>query len=227
MEEIKSNNRFVVEDLGLISYKDALDYQLSLVEKISKGEEESKILFCSHPPVVTLGKNSTADDLCGWSGEVVHVSRGGKATYHGPKQLIVYPIINLKPSCDIISFIRNLESALVDTLKELYNISSYGNDGKDRTTGVWVAGAGELKIASIGIAVKRWTTYHGMAINLYKDPLAFTGINPCGYSREIMTSLEDVLKSSISSISSISSMIDIDRLKSFLLENLSKRLFSC
>ncbi|MBF0298706.1 MAG: lipoyl(octanoyl) transferase LipB [Oligoflexia bacterium] len=230
MDASDRKNDFIVEDLGLIEYQKALSYQLTLVEKISKQEDLNRIIFCSHPPVVTLGKNSQTEDVYGWAGEIVHVSRGGRATYHGPKQLIIYPIINLKrSSCglDVIQFVRNLEQSLCDTLKNLYNITSVGNDGKDRATGVWI---GSKKIASIGVAVKRWTTYHGMAINLYNDPLAFTGINPCGYSSEVMISLQEILNIKAKSESESEngseiesengSEIDINKLKKTFLNNL-------
>lgn len=176
-------------NLGKINYKDALEKQINLVESLVKNSESKEsIIICSHSPVVTLGRKSLPEDLQGWNGETHEVSRGGRVTYHGPGQTIVYPILNLKKrNQDLGGYIRKLEKVIVDTLKT-YSVESRGDINN---TGVWVK---SQKIASIGIAVKRWITYHGLAFNLFKDPTAFQGINPCGFTSETMTSLEEVLK---------------------------------
>jgi lipoate-protein ligase B len=179
-----------VINLGEIPYSIAHQKQIQFRDEVIAGGAE-KIITCSHPPVVTLGRQSTPMDITGWKGETVNIERGGKATYHGPGQLVVYPHIDLsKRNNDIHKYVRHLEDATVETLKR-YGITAIGNPSKSAdTTGVWV---GEKKIASIGIAVKRWVTYHGIAINLFRDPLAFTGINPCGFSTDTMISLEELL----------------------------------
>ncbi|MBT3583623.1 MAG: lipoyl(octanoyl) transferase LipB [Halobacteriovoraceae bacterium] len=177
-----------VENWGQVPYLEGHARQLELVHAVYKGAEE-RIIICSHHPVVTLGKKSTAEDLLGWSGEVVQVERGGKATYHGPGQLIAYPIIDLRRrGQDIHLYLRNLEQAMIQLLSGL-GLSASGNPtpNNPEQTGVWV---GQHKIGSIGVAVKRWITYHGLALNLYHEPLAFSGINPCGFNPSIMTSLE-------------------------------------
>lgn len=175
----------IVEDWGLIDYKSAQNKQHQYVEELLKGLRPETLVFCSHPPVVTLGKKTILDDIKGWSGEVVETKRGGQATYHGPGQIIVYPIIQLaKRNKDIYLYLRQLERALILTLKE-FNLESSGNP---ENTGVWIS---DRKIASIGVAVKRWVTYHGMAINIKRDRGAFQGINPCGMSHNIMTCFED------------------------------------
>lgn len=179
-----------VINLGEISYSLAHQKQIQFRDEVIAGGAE-KIISCSHPPVVTLGRQSTPADITGWQGETVHIERGGKATYHGPGQLVVYPHIDLsKRNNDIHKYVRHLEDATVECLKP-FGITAIGNPSRSPdTTGVWV---GDKKIASIGIAVKHWVTYHGIAINLEKDPLAFTGINPCGFSTDTMITLEEHL----------------------------------
>lgn len=194
-----------VLDLGLIDYNDALSVQLKYVNEVQKDPQKKFLILCSHPPVVTLGRASTPEDLQGWSGETIEVSRGGKATYHGPSQLVIYPLLSLEhphaeyPELavrDLHSYLQFLENRVVQFLK-LYDVKSQGgfslskkgdtDDKNEIRTGVWI---GEKKIASIGIAVKRWVSYHGIAINILSDPAAFGGISPCGFTANTMTTLE-------------------------------------
>lgn len=191
-------------DLGLIPYQTALETQLDSVSKVSSGEIKERVLLCSHPPVVTLGRSSASQtDLESWSGETVEVSRGGRATYHGPNQQLIYPILDLTrtrnkvPARDVHAYLRSLENLVIDCLKafdlksEARTISIEQEGEKPLSlTGVWV---GERKIASIGVAVKKWVTYHGVALNVEEDPQAFSGIRPCGFQRDIMTSMEKEL----------------------------------
>lgn len=189
-------------DWGNIEYEKALAQQLTLVEQVIRDPEQESLVFCSHPPVVTLGRKSLHEDILNWSGPVIPVQRGGRATYHGPGQIVVYPILYLNwRNRDLYQFLRNLEDAVIESLK-IFGIKGEGahapEDGKSDSrspTGVWVQGK---KLVSIGIAVKRWVSYHGLAINLDKDPLAFTGIAPCGYTSETMVSLEELLGKRIS-----------------------------
>ena len=187
--------RFV--DWGQVDYKQAVHDQLELVNSVKESKEDICV-FCTHPPVVTLGRATQAGDVAGWRGTVEETSRGGRATYHGPSQLVVYPIIDLsvedrihlKPR-DVHSYLRSLESAVVLALHELDIPAQTMEPTTDAEldkifTGVWVE---NRKIASIGIAVKKWVTYHGVAINLYEDEKAFTGITPCGFSSQVMTSI--------------------------------------
>jgi lipoyl(octanoyl) transferase len=185
-------------DWGLIDYNEATEKQLALVERVADGAPET-IVFCRHPHVVTLGRGSEPSDLQGWAGATAETSRGGRATYHGPNQIIIYPILNLTKdhatfrARDLHDYMRALELAMIKALRGigLVQASTEESEGDDLTkTGVWV---GEKKIASIGIAVRKWISYHGCAINVEHDPLAFTGINPCGFSTSTMTSVQDVL----------------------------------
>jgi lipoate-protein ligase B len=185
-----------IEDWGLIHYEEAARRQLEALDSVASGASEEILILCSHHPVVTVGRATTQDDITTWSGETLETSRGGRATYHGPSQLVVYPIVDLRkphpgiPERDVHAYLRVLESATVDSLKELgltHAEARTTKQGEQSLTGVWV---GEHKIASIGIAVKKWITYHGMAVNVSDDSQAFSGINPCGFKREVMTNIE-------------------------------------
>ena len=181
---------------GEIAYPLAHTGQKEILQKCLEGEVGDRLIFCSHPPVVTLGKKSGASELCGWKGPVYHTERGGKATYHGPGQVVVYPIINLRRrGHNLAGLLNALEQAVVRTLNT-YQIFAEGNSrrGVSERTGVWV---GDKKVASIGLAVKRWVSWHGLAVNLYRDPLAFQGVIPCGLDRKCMTSVEDLLEKKI------------------------------
>lgn len=205
----------IFEDWGLISYEEAMNKQLEYVDKLdqalSAGENHPGfMIFCSHPAVVTTGRQTQTSDIFSWQGPVIEVSRGGRATYHGPSQIVVYPILTLKNprgkkadsdeprgAQDVRGYLRTFESAIVKTLKEFGIIAEGktpqkmpGVNVETDETGVWI---GSQKIASLGIAVKKWITYHGAAINFFNDPTAFTGINPCGFKTETMISVEKVL----------------------------------
>tara|TARA_R110002072_G_scaffold534_7_gene4235 strand:- start:135212 stop:135835 length:624 start_codon:yes stop_codon:yes gene_type:complete len=180
-----------VINLNKTEYQNAYDIQIKTLNQVISKEADDTLIVCSHFPVVTLGKKSSPSDICGWTGDTVHIERGGKATYHGPGQVVIYPIINLKDKGQNISgFLQAMEDAMIECLKEL-DINATGNPkrGEPDYTGVWI---GSKKIASIGVAVKRWVTYHGLAFNLEEDPMAFQGINPCGFSTDTMTSLEKI-----------------------------------
>ncbi len=195
----------IFEDWGLIPYGEALNKQLSYLEKLdaalSKGENHPGFLiFCTHPAVVTTGRQTKPDDIFSWTGDVIEISRGGRATYHGPSQIVVYPIINLKNprksrgAQEIRGYLRDFEKAIALTLKE-FGIEAVGKtpqkipgeQAESDETGVWV---GSQKIASLGIAVKKWMSYHGAAINFLDDASAFVGINPCGFKTDTMISVE-------------------------------------
>ncbi|MGZ3690302.1 MAG: lipoyl(octanoyl) transferase LipB [Pseudobdellovibrio sp.] len=198
------------QDWGLIDYQQALDKQLELVDLVSREPNHPGFLiFCSHPHVVTTGRQTKPEDIFAFKGPIIEVSRGGRATYHGPSQLVVYPIINLKnPRAgrgpqEIRGYLRDFEKAIVLTLKE-FGIEAVGKtaqklegaDAETDETGVWI---GHQKIASLGIAVKKWVTYHGAALNVDYDPEAFQGLNPCGFKTSTMTSMETQLNKKIDS----------------------------
>jgi lipoyl(octanoyl) transferase len=189
-----------IEKLGLVNYSEAESLQLKRVEEVASGGEET-LLLCSHPPCVTLGRSTQPSDLAGWTGEVHRVSRGGRATYHGPGQLVVYPILDLNNekkelrSRDLHQYLHLLSDVTCRVLQQHYDLPAmsrpatpelFGDDGL-YFTGVWL---GNEKLGSIGIAVKKWVTYHGLALNLYADEKAFTGLVPCGFQNNVMTNLE-------------------------------------
>lgn len=191
------------EDWGAIDYQVALKRQELYVEEIKEKRRPDTIVFCTHPPVVTLGRSTKPGDVYAWDGAVVEVSRGGRATYHGPSQIVVYPIVSIKEARarsgpnDVGAFLRDFENAIVKTLGE-FDIQSVGKSIQKRNgdepvqeeTGVWVD---QRKIASLGLSVRHWITFHGAAINFTKDASAFRGMNPCGFQASVMISLEDLM----------------------------------
>jgi lipoyl(octanoyl) transferase len=190
-------------DWGLVDYQEALKKQEALLEDVYREKSEGIVVFCSHPAVVTLGRKTQTGDVFAWQGPIVEISRGGRATYHGPSQLVIYPILNLDyekasyPRRDIGWFLRSLEKAIVLTLKD-HGIESIGKSLQKKSqeeipteeTGVWV---GRQKIASLGIGVRHWITFHGAAVNFDHDPQAFVGLNPCGFNSDVMISAEQIL----------------------------------
>ena len=182
------------ENWGCIEYERAHQRQEQYVQEILEQKRDEVILFCSHHPVVTLGKSTLKSEILSWSGSVYQTRRGGKATYHGPGQVICYPLLNLKQrQYDLGGLLNALETAVVETL-ECYGVKGTINThrGNPQKTGVWVNGK---KISSLGLATKKWVSYHGLAVNFFEDPLAFKGINPCGENSKTMISLERILKS--------------------------------
>ena len=180
-----------LRDLGRIPYPLAWELQRELAQA-GKVSEHDLLLVCEHPEVVTTGRTAQGKErdpeaeLAGVRAagiDVVEVERGGAATWHGPGQLVGYPIVHLQPDeRDLHRFLRALEQALIETLAEL-GIEAGRNEG---WTGVWV---GERKIASIGIACRGWVTYHGFALNLDVDLARFRLFNPCDLAGETYTSL--------------------------------------
>lgn len=171
-------------DLGLVPYTEALELQRSLAGAVSQGAIPETVLLLEHPPVVTTGRRTDAEELHipeGAAVEVHETDRGGKSTYHAPGQLVCYPILDLKRhGCDVKRYVRDLERALIVTL------AAHGLEGLrlEGLTGVWVGprdGMGARKIASIGVHVSRWVTTHGYALNVDLDPSPFTDwITACG-----------------------------------------------
>ena len=181
-----------VRNLGLIEYSEALEIQMQTVARLQEGPSEGNpsnhetILICEHPLVVTVGRALNAIEEVFTKEIPVHeISRGGRATLHLPGQVVVYPIIDLaKRGKDLHAYMRVLELAVIDTLAD-FRIEGSSLPGK---TGVWVEKKSK-KIASLGIAVKNWITYHGIALNVNCDLEKFSAISPCGFSSDVMTSM--------------------------------------
>jgi len=181
-----SGREIEVMRAGLVPYGDALEWQRGLAQaRIERRLAHDVLLLVEHPPVITLGRGTRGAHLVAAEGiEVVEIERGGDVTYHGPGQLVGYPILDLtdhRP--DLHWYLRTLEQALIDALAEL-GLPAERNPGY---TGVWTRGR---KIASIGIHVKQWVTWHGFALNVTTDLAQFGRIVPCGISGVVMTSLQ-------------------------------------
>jgi len=193
----KENNghfdrRLEVLDWGLLKYGEAFQRQLELVEARITGESPDRLVLVEHPPVVTLGRSSGAEDLRITEDalrekgiELCRVDRGGRATYHGPGQLVIYPIIKLKNN-DLHDYIRRLQRVVTAVIRT-WGLNPIMHSDQP---GLWV---GSGKIASVGIAVRKWVTYHGVALNVQSDEDAFRWIHPCGNTQTRMTSLQQEL----------------------------------
>jgi lipoyl(octanoyl) transferase len=166
--------------LGLVPYREAWELQRSLAAGVLDGSLPDTVLFLEHPPVVTLGRRAAEGELHvpeGAEVEVVETDRGGKSTFHGPGQLVCYPILDLRRhGKDVRRYVRDLEEALIRTLGAF----GLAGDRIDGLTGLWLTRP-PRKIASIGVRVSRWVTTHGYALNVDLDPAPFTQwITACG-----------------------------------------------
>ena len=178
-----------VLDLGLVPYQEAWDLQRSLAGAVSQGAIPDTIVFLEHPPVVTLGRRTDEGELHvpeGAAVDVVETDRGGKSTFHGPGQLVCYPILDLRRYCkDVKKYVRDLEEALVRTVTPL-GIEATRIEG---LTGVWLQRP-PRKIASIGVHISRWITTHGYALNVDLDLAPFTEwITACGLEDAAFTTI--------------------------------------
>lgn len=168
-----------------MDYLAAWELQKRRVEQRIAGEIPDTALFVEHDPVYTLGRRKGAADnvLAPMGVPVVQVERGGDVTWHGPGQLVVYPVVALPEGRrDVLAHLRGLEEAAIRTCRD-FGLEATRDP---RNTGAWVGGR---KIGSIGVAVRRWVTWHGLALNLDPDMDYFQRINPCGFGASIMTSM--------------------------------------
>jgi lipoyl(octanoyl) transferase len=192
-----------VLSLGEIPYGEAFELQRSLAGAVSQGAIPDTVIFLEHPPVVTIGRRTETDlelhipeDA---AVEIAETDRGGKSTFHGPGQLVCYPILDLtKHGKDVKRYVRDLEEALIRTLAAFeLDGTRYGG-----LTGVWMppsAGQGPRKIASIGVHVSRWVTTHGYALNVDLDPAPFTEwITACGLEDAQFTTMAHELERELS-----------------------------
>lgn len=184
-----------VVKLGLIEYKTAFDLQNRLMKLRQQGKIDDVLLILEHPPVITVGLNGkdanilVAEEVLGESGvQVFHINRGGDVTYHGPGQIVGYPILDLNNhGRDIRSYIRRIEEIFIRLLREEFDITA----GRDPAyPGVWV---GNDKIVAVGCAMKRWVSMHGFAFNVNTILEHFRWIISCGISNKGVTSLEILL----------------------------------
>ncbi len=181
----------VTLDWGRTGYTAAWKQQEDFVARRNAGEIGDTLVFTEHDPVYTFGVRRDAGQHLLWDAdvlpqrgiEVVQTNRGGDITYHGPGQIVGYPIVNLAPRKDLHAYLRFLEQVLINTTGT-FGLAAGRRAGK---TGIWL---GPRKIAAIGVAVKKWTTYHGFALNVNTDLAPFAGIVPCGITDGTVTSMK-------------------------------------
>jgi lipoyl(octanoyl) transferase len=187
-----------IVDLGIMAYRQAWALQESAHEKVAEGGDET-IFLVEHPPVITLGRRGdvggnllkSAEELSDIGVELVHSDRGGDVTFHGPGQLVAYPIIRLiDHQLSVGGYVHKLEKIVIDALAE-WGIAGFTDP---KNVGVWVNVAGEpAKICAIGVRIRRGTTLHGLALNVDGELAGFESIVPCGISGRGVTSLGRIL----------------------------------
>jgi lipoyl(octanoyl) transferase len=185
-----------IRRLGVVPYADALELQKRLVDDRSAGRIPDQLLLLEHPPVITLGVKArndrshvvaSPDALAAEGVELFESGRGGDVTYHGPGQLVGYPVLDLRPDrCDVHRYVRDLEEVLIRTAAA-FDVNAGRVPG---LTGVWV---GAEKLAAIGVRIARWVTSHGFAINVNTDLAHFDFIVPCGIRDKGVTSISRLL----------------------------------
>jgi lipoate-protein ligase B len=172
-------------DLGVVEYGKALEMQRRLAERRARGEIPDVLMLLEHDNVITLGRKTSPENFKPQLVPVFQVERGGDATYHGPGQLVGYPIVQLGDH-DVRKHVRTIENSLIAAVAR-WKVNAGRVEGHP---GVWVGGR---KLASIGVAVKDWVTYHGFALNVNTDMSYFELIRPCGLDPATMTSMQGVL----------------------------------
>lgn len=193
---ISGGEKLDVLDWGLLEYLPALSRQQTLVQDRLSGQAHDRLVLVEHPPVVTIGRSGAAGDLLlsedGFREKGVKLyrsERGGQVTYHGPGQLVAYPVIELKEK-DLHLYVRSLLETVAAVLRE-HGLEPHFKEGEP---GIWVNGS---KIASLGVAAKKWVTSHGVALNVNTDLTPFDWIVPCGKTGETITSMEKELGRSV------------------------------
>ena len=183
-------NRIKIIDLGFLDYKNSWNYQKELQKKVLIGDCSDSIIFVEHDSVYTFGKNSDKSNLLISKDNKIKIyetERGGEITYHGPGQIVCYPILNLKNFKQSVTwYMRALEEVIIETLK-LLNIKATRKDG---LTGVWVK---DEKIGAQGVRMTKWVTMHGFALNVNTDLRFFNDIIPCGIKDFGVTSIEKII----------------------------------
>ena len=188
------NTKIDIQDLGKLLYKKTWNYQKELLKKRSNNEISDTLILVEHEPVFTLGKNADENHIlqnCPDNIKTYHIERGGDVTYHGPGQLVGYPILDLRNYKKSISwYMRSLEQVIIDTLFD-YNITANRKKG---LTGVW---CNNEKIAALGVRVSRWITMHGFSLNIDPNLNHYKSIIPCGIFEHGVTSMSGVLNKTV------------------------------
>jgi lipoate-protein ligase B len=195
-----------------VRYADAWDLQMRLHHERVMNSRPDTIIILEHQPIYTVGRRTLGSD---WGGdptathvdgiEIHHVNRGGSVTYHGPGQLVVYPILRLTDHVrGVRAYVEQLEEAVIQCLRQ----SGIAGHRKERAPGVWVTGLQDAKIASIGIRVDRGVTMHGLALNVDMDLSPFRGITPCGLQGSHPTSMAEIVGQPVSLVAVTHSLLD-------------------
>jgi lipoyl(octanoyl) transferase len=184
-----------LKKIGLMEYESALDLQRTFHQEIADSSRPNTLILLEHPPVFTAGRRTLDSEMPTDGSRVITVDRGGKITFHGPGQIVGYPIVRLKNPNDVVGFVREIEIALIQVCKEFgINAERYCE-----RSGVWVRDSrGDRKIAAIGIRVARGVTMHGFALNVDPDLSYFDRIVPCGIADAEVTSLSRELNRKVS-----------------------------
>jgi len=205
-------------DLGLKSYQESWNFQKEMLKKRSNNEINDTLIFVEHEPVFTLGKNANENHILQNYPENIktfHVERGGDVTYHGPGQLVGYPIIDLRNYKKSISwYMRSLEQVIIETLLD-FDIQS---ERKNGLTGVWHKNE---KIAALGVRVSKWITMHGFSLNIDPDLNNYNSIIPCGIFEYGVTSMSKILNKNIN-LESVKNSLKIKFLDQFNIKNIEK-----
>ena len=193
--ESPSNSSIALSRHGLVDYQKAWEVQRSIHQEVAEGLRPNTLLLLEHPSVYTAGRRTDDSERPTDGTPVIDVDRGGRITWHGPGQLVGYPIVKLLKPTELVGFVREIEAALIHVCADL-GISAVRVDGR---SGVWIQDShGDRKIAAIGIRVAKGVTMHGFALNVNPDLTAFRNIVPCGISDADVTSLEIELHRKIS-----------------------------
>jgi len=192
--ETPSSANIALSRHGLVDYQKAWDVQRTIHEDVASGSRPNTLLLLEHPSVYTAGRRTDDSERPTDGTPVIDVDRGGRITWHGPGQLVGYPIVKLQKPTELVGFVREIEGALIQVCADL-GIAAVRVDGR---SGVWIQDAqGDRKIAAIGIRVAKGVTMHGFALNVNPDLAAFRQIVPCGIADADVTSLEIELARSI------------------------------
>lgn len=210
---VQSASQIEVNHLGLLEYESALALQREIHLEVASGNRPNTLMLLEHPSVYTAGKRTQAFEFPNDGTPVINVDRGGRITWHGPGQLVGYPIVKLLKPTELVGFVRTIEGALIKVCSD-FGINAVRIDDR---SGVWISDVkGDRKIAAIGIRVASGVSMHGFALNVSPDLTAFSQIVPCGIDDADVTSMAIELKREID-ISEVSPVVE-----KYLLEALGK-----
>lgn len=185
--ETSSHANIALSRHGLVDYQKAWDVQRTIHQEVAEGLRPNTLLLLEHPSVYTAGRRTDSSERPADGTPVIDVDRGGRITWHGPGQLVGYPIVKLQKPTELVGFVREIETALINVCADL-GIKAIGIKGR---SGVWISDQnGDRKVAAIGIRVAKGVTMHGFALNVNPNLAAFNQIVPCGISDAAVTSLE-------------------------------------